>query len=63
MTRHESARLAGEVGYTQGFIEEYIAPLVYPLGLTPHIRIWLGLGVIVINLVIYALVLRARRRV
>ena len=54
-------RMAGEAGYTHGFIEEYIAPLVYPLGLTPHIQIWLGVGVIVANMIVYALVLRTRR--
>ena len=50
--------LAGEAGYTHSFIEEYIAPIVYPMGLTPHIQIYLGVGVIVINLIIYALVIR-----
>jgi len=50
--------LAGEAGYTHGFIEQYIAPIVYPMGLTSHIQIYLGAGVIVINLVIYALVIR-----
>ncbi|HEY9198406.1 MAG TPA: DUF2784 domain-containing protein [Gammaproteobacteria bacterium] len=52
--------MAGEAGYAHGFIEEYIAPIVYPLGLTPHVQIWLGVGVIVINLFVYALVLRNR---
>lgn len=57
-------QMAGETGYSQGFIEEYIAPIVYPLGLTPHIQIWLGVGVIVINLVVYAVVLsKANRRI
>lgn len=55
-------RLAGEAGYTHGFIDEYIAPLVYPPGLTPHIQTVLGVGVVIINLLIYAWVLRRRRR-
>lgn len=54
--------MAGDAGYAHGFIEEYIAPVVYPLGLTPHVQIWLGLGVIVINLFVYAVVLRNRAR-
>lgn len=54
-------RMAGEAGYTHGFIEEYIAPLIYPPGLTPQIQLWLGVGVIVTNAIIYALVLRVRR--
>lgn len=53
---------AGEVGYTHSFIEEYIAPIVYPIGLTPHIQIYLGVGVIAINLVIYAALLSLRAR-
>lgn len=53
--------LAGEAGYTHSFIEEYIAPIVYPMGLTPNIQIYLGVSVIVINLVIYALVIRRVR--
>lgn len=50
--------MAGEAGYAHGFIEEYIAPIVYPLGLTPHIQIWLGVGVIAINVIVYAVVMR-----
>lgn len=50
--------MAGEAGYAHGFIEEYIAPIVYPLGLTPHIQIWLGAGVIVVNLIVYTVVMR-----
>lgn len=56
-------RMAGEAGYSHGFIEEYIAPVIYPPGLTPQVEIFLGLGVILINVVVYAFVLhRARRR-
>ncbi len=50
--------LAGEAGYVHSFIEQYIAPVIYPIGLTPAIQIYLGMSVIVINLVIYALVIR-----
>ena len=50
--------LAGEAGYTHSFVEQYIAPIVYPIGLTPHIQIYLGVGVIVINILIYAIVFR-----
>lgn len=55
-------RAAGEAGYAHGFIEEYIAPWVYPLGLTPRIQLWLGLGVIAVNLIVYIGVLRTLRR-
>ncbi|MBI5040942.1 MAG: DUF2784 domain-containing protein [Gammaproteobacteria bacterium] len=49
---------AGEAGYVHSFIEHYVAPLVYPAGLTPHVQLYLGVGVIVVNLLVYAYVLR-----
>lgn len=53
-----SARhLAGEQGYTGGFIENYIIPIIYPAGLTRDIQIVLGLGVIAINLCVYGYVI------
>lgn len=55
-------RMAGEAGYTQGFIEEYIAPVIYPLGLTPQLQVYLGLGVLLVNVGIYAFVLRGATR-
>jgi hypothetical protein len=53
--------LAGEAGYTGGFIEHYLLPLIYPAGLTPTVQVVLGSGVIVVNLIVYGLVLRRRR--
>ena len=50
--RHAS----GEAGYTGGFIEHYLVQVVYPVGLTPEIQIYLGLGVFIINLVAYSFV-------
>lgn len=52
---------AGQVGYAHSFIEEYIEPVVYPAGLTADIQIWLGVGVIAINVLVYAWVLRRHR--
>ncbi|MGH8495280.1 MAG: DUF2784 domain-containing protein [Gammaproteobacteria bacterium] len=51
-------RAAGEVGYTGGFIEHYLLPLLYPAALTREVQIVLGLGVLAVNLVAYALVWR-----
>jgi hypothetical protein len=45
--------LAGEAGYTGGFIEHYVIPVVYPSGLTPRIQILLGIGVVAINGIAY----------
>jgi hypothetical protein len=48
---------AGSSGYSGGFIENYIIPLIYPIELTREIQYALGFGVIAINLCAYGLVL------
>jgi Protein of Unknown function (DUF2784) len=55
-------QLAGEGGYSGGFIEHYITPLIYPDGLTREIQVGLGLAVIAINVLAYGLLLRKLRR-
>lgn len=52
----------GEQGYSGGFIEHYLAPLIYPEGLTRELQIGLGLVVVLINLAVYAVVLRRIRK-
>ena len=51
-------RLAGEEGYSGGFVEHYLLPVLYPHGLTRDAQIILGVLVLAINVAIYALVLR-----
>lgn len=53
-------RLGGAAGYTGGFIDRYLAALLYPEGLTRTTQIGLGLLALAINLVFYGL-LAARR--
>ena len=53
-------RLAGEQGYSGGFVEHYLFPLLYPEGLTRDVQIVLGVLVLAINGVAYALILRRR---
>ena len=54
---------AGTSGYTGSFVEHYLMPLLYPVGLTPADQRWLGASVIGVNLIVYAIALiRARRR-
>lgn len=53
---------AGEIGYSGGFIEEYLMPVVYPDGLTRGIQISLGVGVVAINLLFYGVFLVRRAR-
>lgn len=56
-------RLAGESGYTSTFLEQYIAPIVYPGGLTRELQLLAGISLPLWNLLVYSLVLwRWRRR-
>jgi Protein of Unknown function (DUF2784) len=50
--------LAGREGYPGGFIEHYLPPIIYPSGLTHEIQIFLGLFVLVVNLIVYFFLLR-----
>ena len=51
-------QLGGEAGYEGGFIEHYITAALYPTGLTREIQLALGLGVLVLNAIVYAFVWR-----
>ena len=57
-----SRRSSGEAGYSGGFIEHYLLPVVYPAALTPDVQIVLGALVVVVNVSIYAWILLARPR-
>ena len=54
--------LAGEQGYSGGFVEHYLVPILYPAALTRDIQIVLGLLVLLINGIAYALIVRRLRR-
>lgn len=53
---------AGRGGYDGGFIEHYLVPLIYPAGLTPGIQVWIGVGVLLLNLLLYGGLWRRLRR-
>jgi hypothetical protein len=54
--------LAGERGYAGGFIEHYIVPLLYPVGLTRDRQFLFGGIVVAVNLLAYGVaVARAYR--
>jgi hypothetical protein len=52
----------GEAGYSGGFIEHYIQPLLYPAGLTRSAQVVLGSLALVLNLTAYAIVMSRKRR-
>jgi hypothetical protein len=51
---------AGQVGYSGGFVEHYLIPLLYPKALTPGIQIAEGIVVLAVNLALYGWVWRVR---
>lgn len=51
-------RLGGEAGYHGGFVEHYLLPIVYPEALSRELQIALGLAVVLINAIAYALLCR-----
>ena len=53
-------RLAGQAGYTEGFIEHYLLSIIYPSGLTIEIQWMLAAAVLVTNIVLYSLLIRFR---
>ena len=55
-------QLAGDRGYRGGFIEHYLLPLLYPQGLTRNVQVVLGVAVLMVNVVAYALIVRRHRR-
>ena len=55
-------RLGGETGYGVTFIERYLEPIIYPLGLTRHTQLVFGLSALLLNLAIYTLFWNRRRK-
>lgn len=54
--------LTGETGYAGDFIDHYILPVVYPAGLTRGIQFWLGVAVLAVNAIAYAVLVRRLKR-
>ncbi len=53
---------AGAGGYSGGFIAHYIAPIIYPDGLTRDLQVNLGFIALGINIAIYSYVVYRRRQ-
>jgi len=54
-------RAAGEAEYAGSFIEHYIMVVMYPAGLTRAVQLFLAVGLVLLNLMIYGMVIRRRR--
>ena len=52
----------GEAGYAGGFIEHYLVSLIYPGALTRGMQFLLGGAVVLLNVGLYAVVIRRARR-
>ena len=50
----------GGPAYTSGFVEHYLIPLLYPASLSRELQYALGVVVLLINAVIYAILLHHR---
>lgn len=53
-------RAAGDTEYAGSFIEHYILPVMYPAGLTRTVQLLLAVGLVVLNVAVYAWVMRKR---
>lgn len=52
----------GDRGYTSGFIEHYLLPLIYPADLTREFQFALGMGVVILNVLVYSLWFARRKK-
>ena len=43
--------------YSEGFIQNYLIPIVYPTNLTKDLEIYLGMSLIVVNMIIYGFII------
>lgn len=49
---------AGDSSYQGGFINHYIVPVVYPPGITPEAQLFIGILLLMFNLVVYTVIYR-----
>ena len=63
MLENQFRHLGGGAGYAGGFVDHYVAPIVYPAGLTRGLQVALGGVAIAVNAVVYGgLLIRQRCR-
>jgi|TARA_B100001964_G_scaffold176158_1_gene194000 hypothetical protein len=49
--------------YSEGFIQNYLVPIVYPKHLTEDLQIYLAIAIVVINLIIYGFIIYKTRNI
>ena len=49
--------------YSEGFIQNYLVPIVYPVSLTKDLQIYLGITLIVINMIIYGFIINKLKKI
>lgn len=47
----------GEAGYSEGFVEHYLIPIIYPADLTPEFQTILGVLALSVNTLFYAIII------
>tara|TARA_B100000575_G_scaffold192075_1_gene154997 strand:- start:2 stop:364 length:363 start_codon:yes stop_codon:yes gene_type:complete len=52
----------GLTTYSNNFIKNYLFPIIYPEGLTTNIQTYIGVTLIVINILIYGLIFKSLKR-
>ncbi|MFL6193987.1 MAG: DUF2784 domain-containing protein [Thermoanaerobaculia bacterium] len=55
-------QLGGQSGYSGGFVEHYLLPVLYPTGLNRNVQLALGVFVVAFNVVVYGIAWRRRRK-
>ena len=48
---------ANSTEYFESFIQNYLVPIVYPLGITDNLQTRLGISLIAINIIIYGFII------
>ena len=43
--------------YSEGFIQNYLVPIIYPTYLTKDLQIYLGIALIILNMIIYGFII------
>ncbi len=48
--------------YSEDFIQNYLVPIVYPMNLTKDLQIYLGIVLIVLNIIVYVLIINKLKK-